>query len=380
MQLILNEEQTLLADTARRFVDENSPLERFRSLRDQAQTDGYSTELWGKMAEMGWQALLFPEAVGGFDLGMTEFALVMEALGRNLAGEPFVPSVLLAGGCLQAAGESAVAAEWLPRIASGEAVATLAHAERRSRYHRTSCETKATETADGFMVSGEKTSVLNAASADLILVLARTDGRRNERGGLVLLAVDPAAPGVTITPHTRVDHRGAATVTLQDVAVPTGQVLGNRGNTADILDAIFDQALVGLAAEMLGSATHAFEITLNYMRERKQFGVTISTFQALQHRMAAVFTQVELARSAVAAAARAMDDGSADASKFASLAKAKAGHALELAAKEGIQMHGGVGMTDEYDIGFFLKRARGAETTLGDQAWHRSRWAALSGY
>jgi alkylation response protein AidB-like acyl-CoA dehydrogenase len=380
MQFILDEEQTLLADTARRFVDEHAPLEHFRALRDRAGGDGYSPELWAKMAEMGWQALLFPEEVGGFDLGMTEFVLIMEALGRNLAGEPFVPCVLLAGGCLQAATNLSLSDKWLPRIASGDAIATVAFTERSSRYHRTSCTTQARESAQGFIVSGEKSAVLNAASADLLIVLARTEGSQNERGGLILLAVDPKAPGVTITPHMRVDHRGAATVTFTDVEVPMEKLVSNTAHTSEILDAVFDRALVGLSAEMLGSAAKAFEITLAYMRERKQFGVTISTFQALQHRMALVFTQIEMARSAVAAAARAVDAGSAEASKLASLAKAKTGQALELAAKEGIQMHGGVGMTDEYDIGFFLKRARGAEVTLGDQAWHRARWAALSGY
>ena len=378
--LILNEEQTMLAETARRFVDEHAPLEHFRGLRDAGDNDGFSPALWKQMAEMGWPALPFPEENGGFGLGMAEFVLVLEALGRNLAGEPFIPSVLLAGGCLQVAADSALGREWLPRIASGEAIATLAHTERGGRYHRTSCSTRANEVAGGYLVTGEKAGVANAASADLLLVLTRTSGRRFERDGLVVLAIDPSAEGVTIRPQRRVDSRGAATVVFDDVAVSNDAIVGHPAQTADMLDAVFDRATVGLAAEMLGAATHAFEITLAYMRERRQFGVPIATFQALQHRMALVFTQIELARSGVAAAARAIDNGDSAASKLSSMAKAKAGDALELAAKEGIQMHGGVGMTDEYDIGFFLKRARGAETTLGDRAWHRARWASLSGY
>lgn len=379
--LILNEEQTMLAETARRFVDEHAPLEHFRALRDAGDNDGFSPDMWKQMAEMGWPALPFPEAHGGFGLGMAEFVLVLEALGRNLAGEPFVPSVLLAGGCLQVAADTEVSHAWLPRLASGDAIATLAYAERGSRYHRTACATRAEkEAGGGYLISGEKTRVANAASADLILVVARTSGRRSDPDGLVVVAVDPKAEGVTITTHQRVDHRGAATVVLEDVPVRGSALVTTEHETAEMLDAVFDRAVVGLAAEMLGAAAHAFEITLAFMRERKQFGVAISSFQALQHRMALVFTQIELARSAVAAAARAIDAGDPIASKLASMAKAKAGEALELSAKEGIQMHGGVGMTDEYDIGLFLKRARGAETTLGDRAWHRARWATLSGY
>ncbi|MFT6399638.1 MAG: alkylation response protein AidB-like acyl-CoA dehydrogenase [Bradymonadia bacterium] len=380
MQMILNEDQTMLAETVRRFVDEHSPLERFRNQRDAGNTEGYSPELWAKMAEMGWQALVLPEEHGGLDLGMAELAIVMDSLGRNLAGEPFLSTVLLAGGMLQTSSQSALAKKWLPKIALGEAIATVAYDELGRRYDRSYCKTTATVGADSIVLSGTKHNVLNGASADLILVVARTSGSKTEAAGLTLLAVDPKAPGVEISPQTRIDHRGAATVCFRDVEVSRTNVLGEIGGAAPVIEAVFDRAVVGLAAEMVGSATHAFEITLAYMRERKQFGVAIASFQALQHRMAKVFTQIQMANSAVLGASRAIDDGSADASKLASLAKTKAGQALELAAKEGIQMHGGVGMTDEYDIGFFLKRARAAETTLGDQAWHRKRWAELSGY
>ncbi len=380
MQMILNEEQTLLAETVRRFIDEHSPLERFRKQRDAGNAEGYSPELWAKMAEMGWQALVLPEEHGGLDLGMAELAIVMDALGRNLAAEPFLPTVLLAGGMLQAADNASLAKQWLPKIASGEAVATVAYDEQGRRYNRTKCRTTATVGTNSIVLSGVKHNVLNAASADLIIVVARSSGLPTSADGLTLVAVDPKAPGVEIAPQTRIDHRGAATVTFRGVEAHCANVLGEVGKAAPIIDAVFDRAVVGLAAEMVGSANHAFEITLEYMRERKQFGVAIASFQALQHRMGKVFTQIQMANSAVLGASRAIDDGLPNGSKLASLAKTKAGQALELAAKEGIQMHGGVGMTDEYDIGFFLKRARAAETTLGDQAFHRRRWADLSGY
>lgn len=377
MNFVHTEEQALLAETARRFADEHVPLERFRARRA---LGPHAPELWKRIADMGWLALVLPEEHDGLGLGLAEYAIVAEALGRNLCTEPLWTTALLAGRAIAAAGGAQQRAAWLPAIAAGRLVATLALQEPGGRYDLFRVRTSARETEDGFVLDGTKAHVLDAGVAGLVLVVARTSGAPDQRDGLSLFAVPTDAPGLSIVRERRVDERDAATVTLTGVRVGHDALLGAPGQAAATLDAVLDPALVGLAAEMLGAAEHAMEITLEYMRGRVQFDVPIASFQALQHRMAHVFERVEMARSAVMAAARAWDAGSGDAAAFASMAKAKASQALELAAKEGIQIHGGVGMTDEYDIGLFLKRHRGAETTLGDRAWHLRRWAELSGY
>lgn len=375
MNFILTEEQNMLADTARRFVDEHVSLERFRRRRGEP---AHSPELWNQMVDMGWTALIVPEEFDGLGLGMTEFVLVLETLGRNLATEPLWSSALLGGAAIAAAGTLEQRAEWLPGVADGSRVVALAYAERDTRYDLRRCRCEAVRDGDGWRLTGSKAHVLDASAATNVLVMARTSGASNAADGRTLFLVPASELG--IAPQRRVDERDAATITLDGVHVSTSQIIGAVGGAGEVLDAILDRALVGIAAEMLGAATRALELSLAYLREREQFGAPLGSFQALQHRAAKVFIQVEMARSAVMLAARAIDANQDDAPAMASLAKAKAGQALELAANEGIQFHGGVGMTDEYDIGFFLKRHRGADTTLGDAAWHRRRWATLQGY
>ncbi len=365
----------MLADTARRFVDEHVSLERFRRRRGEP---AHSPELWNQMVDMGWTALIVPEEFDGLGLGMTEFVLVLETLGRNLATEPLWSSALLGGAAIAAAGTLEQRAEWLPGVADGSRVVALAYAERDTRYDLRRCRCEAVRDGDGWRLTGSKAHVLDASAATNVLVMARTSGASNAADGRTLFLVPASELG--IAPQRRVDERDAATITLDGVHVSTSQIIGAVGGAGEVLDAILDRALVGIAAEMLGAATRALELSLAYLREREQFGAPLGSFQALQHRAAKVFIQVEMARSAVMLAARAIDANQDDAPAMASLAKAKAGQALELAANEGIQFHGGVGMTDEYDIGFFLKRHRGADTTLGDAAWHRRRWATLQGY
>ena len=378
MNLTLDQDQTLLAETARRFVDEHSPIGRFRALRDAK--SAHDPEFWRRTVALGWQALVIPEANDGLALGMAELAIVLETLGRNLAPEPLL-STALAADAIANGGTADLRAEWLPRIAAGDAIATVAIEESGTRYDPARVATVAERgPSGGLIVTGAKVHIADAASADLLLVLVRTDGVAGETTGLTWVAIPSDSDGVTVSPEVRVDGRGAATVTFEEVRVPATSVVGEFGQGLILGDRIIDFACIGLAAEMVGAATHAMEITLAYMRERVQFDTAISSFQALQHRMAQVFVQVELARSAVLGAARAFDAEGPNASKLASMAKAKAGIALELAAKEGVQFHGGVGMTDEYDIGLFLKRARGAEVTFGDRTWHRRRWARLAGY
>ena len=380
MQLVLTEDQELLAKTAADWVAEKSPVARLRELRDAGGSDGFSRALWKEMAELGWVGIPFPEAMGGAEMGVAELAVVLEALGRGLAPEPFIGSVMLAGGVLLRAGSDAQQEAWLPKLCEGEALLALAQQEKGSRFDLHRVATRAERSGEGYRLQGEKVAVLAGAAAAALVVVARTTGEADARDGVSLFLVPADTAGVEVQPQQRVDAQGAALVTLSGASVGADALLGEEGQGLTALEAAADAATVALAAEMLGSMTEAFERTMAYLRDRQQFGVPIGSFQALKHRAADMFTEIELCRSSVMAAARAVDEGSSDAAGLVSLAKARCSETGILVANEAIQMHGGIGMTDEHEIGFFLKRARAAELTLGDAAWHRDRWARLAGY
>ncbi len=374
MQLVLTEDQEFIAKTAEDFVAEKSPISRVRELRDSADAIGFSRELWKEMADLGWAGIPFAEELGGADLGMAEFVTVLEALGRTLAPEPFLSTVLLAGQALRLGGSESQQKDWLPGLIAGEKILAVAYQERNSRYDLAAVETKAEPDGDGFRLSGEKIQVLDGHVADAIIVSARTSG------GVSLFLVPKGAPGVEITRQSRVDCRNAAIVKLEGVSVAKSDLVGGIGAGGDLLEQVVDLATVGVCAEMLGAMSEALDQTLEHLKTRVQFDVPIGSFQALKHRAADMFIEVELCRSAVMAAARAVDEENENVRKLISLAKARCSDAFVLITNEAVQMFGGVGMTDEYDIGFYMKRARAAEMTFGDAAWHRDRWARLSGY
>ncbi len=380
MQLILTEDQELLAKTAADFVSQNSPVARMRALRDSNDPDGFSRALWKQMAELGWVGIPFPESLGGAGMGLAELAVVLEELGKNLAPEPFLSTVLLAGQVLQIAGSEAQKKRWLEPVVQGDAFLALAQQERTSRFDLHRVATRAEARGNGFRLSGEKIAVLDGAAADAFIVVARSAGAEDDRRGISLFVVANGTPGLRVERQSRVDSRGAAIVHLDACEVGADALVGALGEGLPALEAAADRATVGLCAEMLGSMSEAFARTLEYLKHRIQFGVPIGSFQALKHRAAELFIQIELCRSAVMAAARAIDAGAADAASLVSLAKARCSDAAIQVANEAVQMHGGIGMTDEHEIGFYLKRARVAELTLGDSAWHRARWARLAGY
>lgn len=380
MRLALTEDQELIAKTARDFVNQESPVSRMRALRDAGDSLSYSTALWKEMAELGWQGIPFPEAFGGAGMGFAELVLVLEALGSKLAPEPFVASVLLGGQTLLRGGTAEQCEAWLPSLVNGEKLVALAYQEPNSRYDVYRVATTAEKTNNGFTLRGEKVHVLAGNAADALIVSARTSGSGSDADGISLFLVPGAAAGLARQPQVRMDSQPAAVVQLDGVEVGTDALIGSEGAGGALLEQVVDLATIGLCAEMLGGMSAAFALTLDYLKEREQFGTRIGTFQALKHRAALIFIEIELARSSVMAAARAVDAGEADAQKLVSLAKARCSDAYVLAGNEGVQMFGGVGMTDEYDIGLYLKRARAAELTFGDAAWHRDRWARLSGY
>ncbi|MAG34401.1 MAG: acyl-CoA dehydrogenase [Deltaproteobacteria bacterium] len=386
MELVLNEDQELIAKTAFDFVQERSPVSRFRALRDSGEPLGYSKALYREMAELGWVGIPFDEKQGGAGMGLAELALIVEALGRTLAPEPFLGGIAMGGMALALGADAATCEAWLPGIIDGSKVVALAHQEAGVRYDLLSVSTQAvsasdaSDASDAYTLSGEKVQVLDALGADAVIVPARTAGEAGDAEGITLFLVEADAAGLSIDRQSRVDHRNAAIVRLDGVACGTASILGALGAGGALLEQVIDRATVVLCAEMVGGMSEAFDLTLDYLKTREQFGVKIGSFQALQHRVAAVYMEIELARSSLMAAARAVDAGAADAQRLVSLAKARCSDAYVLATNEGVQIFGGVGMTDEYDIGFYLKRARAAEQTFGDAAFHRDRWARLGSY
>jgi alkylation response protein AidB-like acyl-CoA dehydrogenase len=380
VQLVLTEDQELIAKTASDFAAQRSPIARVRELRDAGDPVGFSRELWKEMAELGWVGIPFPEAQGGSGLGMAELVCVLEALGRGLAPEPFLSTVLLAGRALLHAGPGPHGEAWIPKIVEGDAVLGLATQEPGSRFDLHRVATRAEKDGEGWRLTGEKTQVLDGHVADALIVPARTSGDVGDADGITLFVVPGDAAGLTRERQHRVDERGAAILRLEGVRVGDDAVLGPEGGGAAVLDEAVDDATVGLCAEMLGGMEQAFAMTLEHLKSREQFGQPIGSFQALKHRAADLYIEIELARSVVMAAARALDAGDEDAPRLVSLAKARLSDGYVHVTNEAVQMFGGVGMTDEYDIGFYMKRARAAELSFGDGAFHRDRWARLSGY
>ncbi len=379
MALVLDSETALIRDTALDFFEKRAPVSALRKLRDDKDALGFSLPLWRQMAELGWAGFLVPEAYGGADYGCLGLGQVMEAAGRTLAASPLLATALIGASALALAGSEQQKAAHLPALARGERLLALA-LEEGAHHAPFAIAATARPSGGGFRLDGEKRFVLDGHVADLLIVAARTSGAPGERRGITLFLVPGDARGLTCTRTLMVDSRNAARLSLDGVELGADAVLGPVDGGADALDPVLDRARAGLAAEMLGGAAAAFERTVQYLKDRKQFGVPIGSFQALKHRAAAMFCEIELARSAVLAALSALDAKSSDTGALASLAKAKAGDAFFLISNEGVQMHGGIGMTDEHEIGFFLKRARAAEAAFGDGAFHRDRYASLMGY
>jgi alkylation response protein AidB-like acyl-CoA dehydrogenase len=379
MALTLDSETALLRETALDFFRERAPVAALRKLRDDTDPVGFSRALWREIAALGWAGFLVPEELGGSDFGHVGLGQVMEAAGRTLAATPLLSTALIGASALRLAGSAAQQQAHLPAIAAGERIVSLA-LEEHAHHAPFRIATRAERTRSGFRLTGKKRFVLDGHVADVVIAAARTTGSDDERRGITLFLVPADVRGLTRRRTMMVDSRNTASVEFDGVELAEDAVLGRLDDGADTLELVLDYARAGLAAEMVGSATAAFERTVQYLKDRKQFGVPIGSFQALKHRAAQLFCEIELARSAVLAALLALDAKANDAAALVSIAKAKAGDAFFLAGNEGVQMHGGIGMTDEHEIGFFLKRARVAQAAFGDGPFHRDRYAALQGY
>ena len=377
MAFVLTEEQQMLRDSALAFAAEKLPVSQLRDLR--AKGDAFDRAAWKEMADLGFAGVLVPEDFGGSGFGHVGLGQVLEAQGRTIASSPLLSTALIGASALLLAGNDKQKAAWLPKIASGELVTALA-VDEGPHHDPAHIALSAEKSGAGYVLSGEKRYVVDGAEADLLIVAARTSGKASETSGITLFLVPTDARGLTRTALKTLDAHPAANIAFANVETGADAVLGPLDQGHDLLEAILDRARIGLAAEMLGAADAAFEMTSDYLKVRKQFGQLIGSFQALQHRAAVMFTELELTRSCVAAALDALDRNASTIAELASLAKARAGETLHLVSSETVQMHGGIGMTDEHDSGLYMKRARVLEALYGAETFHRDRYARLSGY
>ncbi len=373
MALILSEEQVMLRDAARSFLAERAPVSHLRSLRDDGIEARVSSELWSEMIEMGWPAILVPEAHGGLGYGYSGIGIVMEETGRTLTPSPLLGTALTGVTALVASGNESLCADILPRVASGETLLALA-CDESPRHRPDQVATRAEPSDGGFLLNGRKMSVHDGHIADHLIVSARA------KDGISLFLVPTDAEGVRVERYPVLDISAAANVGFDAVQIPRENVLGDVGNGAALQEHILDAARVGVSAELLGIAREAFERTMEYIKQRKQFGVPVGGFQALQHRAAQLYADIELCESLVLRALQVLDGETGSNAQLFSATKAKLCVTAHHAANEAIQMHGGIGMTDEFDIGFFLKRCQILEALYGDRYFHYDRYARLRGF
>ena len=375
MDFGLSEEQDLLQSSAREFLSQECPPQLVRALLDDEQ--GYSPELHRKMAELGWTGLLVPEKFGGLGLGMLDMALLLEEVGRAVVPGPFLFSSVLATFALMRNGSAAQKKAWLPRLASGDAIGTLACLEKSDRLDAAGITLKAKKKRDGYALNGTKMFVPFAAIADVLVVAVRTNGKGEK--GISLVLVERDAPGLTIKPLDIFDRtRRVYEVRFKDV--PISGFLGKEGKGWKLLARLQDLACVALSADSLGGAQQALDMTVEYTKVREQFNRPIASFQALKHMAAEIISDIEPARSLVWYAAHAFDTRATDAARAASVAKSRLSEVYSRATNKAVQMHGGIGFTWEHDMHFWFKRAKWNEFAFGDPAYHRERIAQFDGY
>jgi len=379
MPLVLNDEQNMLRDHARGFLSKNAPVAHFRQLRDSKDATGFSRPLWKEFVDLGWAGILIPNDHGGLGLGHVEVGVVTEELGRTLTPSPFLSTAVIAASAIARAGNDKQKSAYLPKVVNGDLIATLA-VDETSKHRPEKTALAATRAGNGFTLKGAKTFVLDGHVADLIIVVARTSGAPGDAKGLTLFLVDAKSKGIKAERTPMVDTHNAARVSFDDVSVGADAILGQLDGGWDALEGTLNVGRAALASELVGASQEAFDRTVTYLRERKQFGKLIGEFQALQHRAADLYCELEVTRSAVLKALQTLDESFDKASAIVSVAKSRAGTSATRAVQEGVQMHGGIGMTDEFDMGFFMKRVRVCNELFGDANFHADRLARLHRY
>jgi alkylation response protein AidB-like acyl-CoA dehydrogenase len=375
----LTEEQSMIRDQAKAWVREQSPVRKFREMRDSKVEQAFLSDTWNAMIELGWPGIIIPEQYGGSNLGYLTFGVVLEEVGRNLVASPLFASALAGASAILLGGNEAQRAAILPGIAQGSQIVTLA-VDETARHAPAQVTLRAEKRGNGYVLHGAKTLVQEGMSATAFVVSARTSGAPDATRGITLFVVPGNAGGISRARLNTVDSRGYANVAFDGVAVGADAVLGGVDQGYALLESILDRARAGIAAEMLGTAAQAFDMTLEYLKTRVQFGRVIGSFQALGHRAADLFSEMELARSCMEAALQAIDANADNVAELCALSKTKTGDFLHHMSNQLIQIHGGIGMTDEFDAGFYLKRARVLEAAFGNQAYHRDRYAKLLGF
>ena len=379
MPLVLTEEQSMLRDSARGLISDKAPVAHLRQLRDTKDADGFSRDLWKTFAEMGFAGLLVPEEFGGSGLGCVEAGIVMEEIGRTLMPSPFLSTGVLAASALSRGGSTAQKSEYLPKISAGSLLAALA-VDEGAKHRPVQTAMQAVRSGNGFKLNGAKAFVVDGHTADLLIVAARTAGSPGDHDGLTLFLVDPKAKGMAIERTAMVDAHNAARITFENVEVDADHVLGEIDRGGGLLEEVLNIGRGAVASEMVGLSEEVFSRTVAYLRERKQFGKAIGEFQALQHRAAQLYVDIEITRAAVLKALQSLDSDVEKAGSAVAVAKARAGTTATLAVQEAVQMHGGMGMTDQFDIGLFMKRARVCEELFGDANFHADQLARAKGY
>ena len=379
MKLVLTEEEQFLKDTAKNFAEERCPISHFRSLRDNNDPNLWDKGIWKEMSTLGWPGILIPEEYGGSNFGITGISVILEECAKTLTPSPLFATGVLGAFSITKFGNDDQKQNYLPKISDGDLTTALA-VDESSHHNPADTEMVAKKDGKKFILNGKKTFVIDGASADLLIVLARTSGNKGESSGLTLFLVDSNDNGIEKIKLDMADSRNYANINFNNVEVSDKNILGDEETGGETAENILDIGRIAIASEMLGNAEAAFETTLDYLKQRKQFGVLIGSFQALQHRAAEMFCELELTKSSVMAAMKAADEGSNELQRLSSLSKTMAGETLHLVSNEAVQMHGGIGVTDEYDIGFFLKRARVAEQIFGSAKFHTERYANISGF
>ncbi|MBX9645877.1 MAG: acyl-CoA/acyl-ACP dehydrogenase [Xanthobacteraceae bacterium] len=379
MALVLTEEQSMLRDSARGLISDKAPVSHLRQLRDGKDATGFSRELWKTFAEMGFAGLLIPENFGGSGLGCVEAGVVMEEIGRTLMPSPFLSTAVLAASALTRGGSEAQKAAHLPKISNGSLLAAFA-IDEGAKHRPLQTKLQAVRSGNGFKLSGAKAFVVDGHTADLLIVAARSAGAAGERNGLTLFLVDPKAKGIAIERTAMVDSHNAARIEFANVEVNADQVLGEVDQGGALLEGLLNVGRGAVASEMVGLSEEVFGRTVIYLKERKQFGKLIGEFQALQHRAAELYIDIEITRAAVLKALQTLDGDFEKAGAAVAVAKARAGATATRAVQEGVQMHGGMGMTDQFDIGFFMKRARVCQELFGDANYHADQLARMKNY
>ncbi|MGB1450038.1 MAG: acyl-CoA dehydrogenase family protein [Flavobacteriaceae bacterium] len=373
MALILNEEQQMLKDAAKEFLAANAPIEQFRTLRDN-DYEAFDADLWPAIVEMGWTALTLPEEYNGLDFGFVGLGQVLEEMGRNLTKAPLLSSIAISGSALINSTNAELKATWIPEIMNG--TKRLAYAQDEQNYFDPSAiATTATSTPSGYEINGSKKMIIDGKGADAYVVVAKTDEGEN-----ALFLVEANTAGLSSSTDVLLDAGTYCSLNFNKVMVANNQRISEPGKGAALINLINNTAAICLAAEMLGMTKEAFEQTIAYLKERTQFGKRIGSYQALQHRAAKMFCEIELCKSVVIKALQGLDQKAENLDELASLAKAKLGRTLKLVSNEAMQMHGGIGVTDDVNIGFYFKRARVAQRLFGDYNYHLDRYAQLNQY